>query len=678
MIIDNLAAGQAFDLALARNTMVVNIPAYDVAGIADRSSIDYYLEVYVPEFPGSNEYLLLETLEAKESPKKVEGAIETYNGAFFEIDDLLRSFLKATPPDYAQSQIKVLPYNTTPYYCKLIVKVDGVTDYTEDLPPGTAAFAGVAERDWADYNDVFFSDWVGKERRFLTYKPVDNVIGADQPELLYWLHNYSDSIDVLNVKVVATTAAGTEITGIALTLANVSPMKVYSIPVGLPVLSSIHNERAQIVKYTIWLTDENGDRVSEVRTYTIDKVYRRNTRYVYFLNSLGVYDCLRITGTGAEGLDMEVTTGEQFTGYSYLAKYAEKVITDKVASRTLTVELQWSEKRVARYLTDFALSRDYYVVSDRELWPMMLQNSTYIPEDDNEDWAGRQFVFLYSNSQRFYSELPKVGQKASRETRWVPLGVSCELDSKGKYTGKQIITMLELVYADDMSLVIPRKTKPNTPNEDGYVEPLISADCENTPFLSEEISRQTTFKKDNCTGGQVGESALLVVAAGRWGSTISQADANAKAEAEWQVLNTQAYANANGSCSTIGVYNPAGGVPVGRFWVRFESFSAADTNLTGISAIYVGDSRPGNMWFNSGSTQANKTDVYPTNTWDVSFPAARVYEFYLYLHNGNTGKTVKIYVDGVLIDEYVANSSFEKFAFPKVPVSGEKWYIQVL
>lgn len=551
MTIDTLAAGQAFDLALARNVMVVNVPAHDVAGIEDRSSIDYYLEVYVPEYPGSTDYLLLETLEAKESPKKTEGAIETYNGAFFEIDDLLRSFLKPTAPDYGQNQIKALAYNTTPYYCKVVIKVNGETVSTETLSPGTAAFAGISERDWSDYHDVFFSNWIGKERRFLTYKPVSNVIGADQPEILYWLHSYSDVISQLNLKVVATTAAGTEIEDIALTLDNVTPMKVYSIPVGVPVLSSVHNERAQIEKYTIWLTDENGDRVSEVRTFTIDKVYRRNTRYIYFLNSLGAYDCLRITGQAAEEMEVETSTAEQFTGYSYLAKFAEKVITEKVADRKMMIELQWSKKSVVKYLTDFVLSRDYYFVSDRELWPLLLQNTNFIPSDDAEDWAARSFTFGFTNKESFYSELPVVGEKETRATRWVPLAASCELDSRGRYSGMLLVTMLELVYEDDGSQVIPRKIKPNVPNEAGYVAPTESAECEvnDTPFLSVEISSNGSYSKADCPSGQVGGPALIVVAAGAWGSTVSQADANAKAQAEWNSLDTQAYANTNGSCS---------------------------------------------------------------------------------------------------------------------------------
>ncbi|MGR3809610.1 DUF5977 domain-containing protein [Jiulongibacter sp. NS-SX5] len=551
MTIDNLAPGNALPVKLARNRMVVNVPAHNVAGVEDRSSIDYYLEVYVPQFPGSTEYILLETLDAKDSPKVTDGAIETYNGAFFEIDDLLRSFLKSSAPDFGQTNIKSLPYMTTNYYCKVVIKVDDVEVSTETLEPGIAIYSGISERDWSDYQDVFFTDFIGVERRFLTYKPVDTIIAADQPEILHWLHNYSDTISELNLKVVATTAAGSEISGIALTLSNVTALRVYSIPVGVSVLSTIHNEKAQVVKYTLWLTDENGERVSEVRSYTIDKVYRRNNRYLYFLNSLGVYECLRLTGTGSEELDLQSTEAEQFTGYDYLAKYAERVITDKAGSRKLMVNLQWSKKSVVKHLTDLALSHSYYFVSDRDLWPMLLKGDRYVPSDDNEDWAGREFLFEFTNMEHFYSDLPVVVPKETRPTMWAPLAASCEIDSRGRYNGLRIVTMLELVYADDGSQVLPRKIKPNVANEEGYVAPVISDQCElaDTPYLSDEIQAYGSFSKSNCGAGTVGGPAQITVVEDAWGSTVSLQDANAKAQAEWDSLDTQAYADANGTCS---------------------------------------------------------------------------------------------------------------------------------
>lgn len=560
MTIDTLASGVAFDLKLARNVIVVNIPAYDIVNIENRDSIDYYLGVYLPEFPGSNDFKLLETLEAKESPIEIDGSIETYKGAFFEIDDLLRSFLKPTAPDFEQKVIKPLAFMTTRYYCQLTVKVDGVSVFTENLSPDVAYYGGVNERDYADYNDVFFSEWIGKSRRFLSYGALGNdnneeirnyVIGEDQPEMLYWLHNYSDEISELRLKVVAKTVAGSEINGIALSLDSVEPMKLYSIPINLEVLKTVHAERAQIASYTIWLTDENGNRLSEARSYSVDPVYRRNCRYIYFLNSLGVYECLRITGEASEAISIMSQNGESFTGYSYLAKAAEKEVILKEAMRLLTINLQWSSRSAIAYLTDFALSLGYFYVGDRELLPMRLENTNFKISDDTEDWAGRQFVFEFANKEKFYSNLPVVGEKVQRATRWVALAASCELDSRGRYNGMRRVTVLELIYADTGEQVLPRKTKPNLINDDGYIVPVLSDLCviANTPFLSDLIQVQGTFKNTTCGVGTVGGPATITIPKDAWGSLLSKKNANDKAQAEWRSIDTQAYADANGSCN---------------------------------------------------------------------------------------------------------------------------------
>ncbi len=56
------------------------------------------------------------------------------------------------------------------------------------------------------------------------------------------------------------------------------------------------------------------------------------------------------------------------------------------------------------------------------------------------------------------------------------------------------------------------------------------------------------FTKNNCTGGNVGSTVTYTVPANSYSSTISKADANAKAQNEVDA-NGQAYANANGTCS---------------------------------------------------------------------------------------------------------------------------------
>jgi|GEM_PF-2529038 len=72
----------------------------------------------------------------------------------------------------------------------------------------------------------------------------------------------------------------------------------------------------------------------------------------------------------------------------------------------------------------------------------------------------------------------------------------------------------------------------------------------NCTYSNAEVSR--SFSKDNCTGG-AGSAVTYTVPAGKYTSTISQADANALAENDINA-NGQAKANAEGQCVFSNVY----------------------------------------------------------------------------------------------------------------------------
>lgn len=86
----------------------------------------------------------------------------------------------------------------------------------------------------------------------------------------------------------------------------------------------------------------------------------------------------------------------------------------------------------------------------------------------------------------------------------------------------------------------------NTLNTQAYADQYGS--CVLGQFQNVLISQYGTFYRNTCGNGQVGQRALIVIPGGSWASNISQADANAKAQQQWDSLNTQATANTQGDC----------------------------------------------------------------------------------------------------------------------------------
>lgn len=66
------------------------------------------------------------------------------------------------------------------------------------------------------------------------------------------------------------------------------------------------------------------------------------------------------------------------------------------------------------------------------------------------------------------------------------------------------------------------------------------------------VQRSSTFTKNNCASGTVGSQVTYTVPAGRYSSTVSQGDADARAQSDINA-NGQSYANTNGTCNWYSV-----------------------------------------------------------------------------------------------------------------------------
>ncbi len=676
--ISNTVLGGAIKLDLANNKIVVNVPAHDLVGIPLRTGLEYFLEVWIPESYQSSNYVLLDTLEAREKPKETLGALSVYPGAFFEVDSLLRGILKTCVPTFEQKTISVCNGMITPYYCKSIVKNNGTTVNTTTYTSRYAIKSGIAERDYAAYHETFFDKYIGDGKRFLTYKPNRSVVTNTQPEYLHFLTNYSNSVTKLILKLTVRKETGGIVETTPLLLDGVVSMQIYCIPVGMLALGI-----TDATEYSVCLLNQNNERVSEIRTYIVEQRYRRFERHFIFENSLGVYDSFISFGEAEENVSVSQQSGEQFIGYDYAAESSETVITERASTRELKVAFGWSSKRVADYLTDFLYSRAIFYQNDRSLLALECVSDKFTIAD-KEDWAGVVLSLRFSQKESNYSDLPTPSAAVTRPTGWRVLTTACQLDQRGRRNGMVNVLTLEKYYLDNNSLFLPRTVKENVVGQEGYLAPGVSGSCTvgSTPFLSAAISRSGTFVRSNCGSTLVGGYATIAIAAGAWGSTVSQADADAKAEAEWQSLNTQTYADTNGTCSAFPwLYAVPGGVPSGRFWVKFQTIDPVLTNNSGISNYNFSggnDYRPGNMWVNQPGLQTNQTDVFAPNTWDVSFPTSVPYIFFLYLHsNGSTVRTLKYYINGILKQTVTSNQWNTDVYLTQQPVSGDRVFFSL-
>ncbi|MFN8347425.1 MAG: DUF5977 domain-containing protein [Spirosomataceae bacterium] len=562
---DSLAALNYQNLKLTANPIVVFAEPV-VLGVGEsRVDLRYCLDVYVQNAFQSGTFDLYVQHEVTEVPLADGSAL----GAFFEINRPLHDLLSIPPPKFTNTAISICDLATRQFYTVLTRKngttvLDTATKATE-----WAIRSGVEERDYADYKETFFTRLIGEKNRFLTWKPDGLSVSKAQPEYLYFLSNFSPLPSELRLRVTYYTAEG-ETTFTAKTLAYVSPMTVYCLPVGFTALG-LDSVEETILKYEVWVANQANERLSEVRSFRLDYAHYRSEKFLLVQNSLGGYDTIRCVGNSVEALKVNRQLVEQFTGYYYLPTMQEQLINRVTGERQLIVNVgNRLNADYRQYLEEVLLSENLFLLSDSDFVPLIPAFDSLVLGNPLETLIERQLAFRYANQNTRYSRLPKIDND-SRATGWKMYTYSCEIGGTGLRTGRRIVNSLVKYYLDDNTNVIPLETAANVPGAEGYIAPTDDAGCAvaTTPYVNVEYSKASSFNKTGCGGGLWGSAPTITIAAGLYGSAISQADADAKAVAAWGVLNTQAYADANGSCLSPWFYDLS--IPTNQFHYRVNT-----------------------------------------------------------------------------------------------------------
>ncbi|HLO43945.1 MAG TPA: hypothetical protein VK175_06395 [Leadbetterella sp.] len=720
---DELSLGTPIGLDLINNPVVVNVDPWELATITDRSTIRYELDVMV--FNGE-EFVLASTMDAFEEPAKVVGNSTIFRGAFFEFGGILKGFLTNDEPVFGNAGDRYLdaiwqvPDMTLRYYTIVRIYVDDVLDETVTNGERWAYKGGISEVDFERYGKSFFTKWLG-DGKFVSAAPASAPLshqggeytGAGQVGFLSWLHNFSSTITKVKLKVIGLYANGEEDVVYPIAEMEVSPMGVYAVPVGgasvvgldsarpdrsgfeTPGVAALPDDgvklepfdtlRGALVSYRCWLIDSNGDRVSEVATVVYDQVYRRNLQQVVYMNSLGVPEVLVATGQNSVGMEFSRTEGESFRGFGYEANLTERRVDVVEGIRKYLLRLNLGRLSQMRHLLDVGFAKEMWLLQN-EQWLAMVNVGKAMPiHDDANDWTGVVIELEAGYKETAYSELPVPEATEDRPTAWRPLSVVCDTDSRGRYYGMLKVLTVERYYTDTNEPVRPAEVLKNKPGPNFFpLTPSAACAVDNTPFLQDvAVSREGTFFNATCGTGLIGGKATITIPIGSWGSFIDLEDTYAKARAEIDILDTQAYANANGPCNSVGVYDPGvyGSVdfPTGRWWLRAGDFSGS-SEPSGIVAEDVGSGYvPGCMWFQLPTYQADQTDVrYGATRLNGHYPVLVSGRDYFFIPYYKAGKTLRFFRNGLLVGSTVIVGPYPSIVFPAEPAGGEKWYVDAV
>jgi hypothetical protein len=645
------------DLRLGRSPVVVNVDAVVLAPVdADRSDLRYVLEVWVQNGYRANDFVRVAELLSREEPILAGATLS--QGAFFRIEERLLAELKPKNPQVSggYSRFQVVDGATRQYYT-VAKRYNGETllDSTTN-PTAWVVDAGLNTVDFRDWGNRFFTDYVGAGRKFLTWQADRKLIGRKQREWLYFITNFTPLPETLKLwrrKIVMNQPDADDPNGFVLIdevvdfTEGISAMTVYGVDVRVDDLP----DNISTVMY--WLTNENDEIVSERRTFVISDDAVRNEQNLIFQNSLGGFDTLRLVGDVTDSMRIGRTVSEKWPGWDFAAEFTEREISDVRGIRELTVTTGYLSKVQQKWLTDMALSSEFWLVSEKGLIGLEPLFLGYLMRDSREQASGRMLSFRQMSEDLNFSDLPN--DDVVLNYAWRANRSNCGLDGFGKRDGMKVVVDLELYDIITNNPVKPRQVEANTVNHVGYIAPFLAVDCAagNTPFLSLEIIGSGTFNRTSCDEGKTGGAATILIAAGAYGSELSQADANAKAQAAWNTKNTQAYADEFGSCTDY-----AAGL-LGK-WYHFTSGNEANAFAGAVIATRTDEI------IDYSSVEGNRpagvnSDLFAVRwTGKVIGPVSGTVTFSIQHDDG-----VRLWIDNVLIiDRWQAGAVFSEATAP--------------
>ena len=408
-MIDVPASGLVYQkLCFSRNKIEQRIPPANPS-LTDRSSIRYLVDVLVPEYPRAVALSKMTPapIPVREKPAIVQGTATILEGAFLRLEDLLDGYLQYQKPNFQQKNISVAATLTMPFAVQELVL--GVLTQRDKK---WVIKAGLRRED-EGFLEAFWTNEQSAKQRFLTWQPDRKLVTSGQEEYLYFVLNFTPLPTQVKLRGKLFFADGSRSEILTLkTLNNAFLNDVLIVPVGVEALELLQLVPVgkQLLRYEVWLSNENNYKFSEVKTYFYDFSAMSESKCLLFSNSLGGFDTLRLTGKATEQLKVSRTVAQRDIPADAGIEFSDLFVSFIEGEREITVStgyLRYDTTQTLEYLQELLLAEEIFWVTEKGHLPMDLVSNQLITNDDDADLIARTFTFRRANKERSFSSLDR-------------------------------------------------------------------------------------------------------------------------------------------------------------------------------------------------------------------------------------------------------------------------------
>ena len=235
------------------------------------------------------------------------------------------------------------------------------------------AIAGGLNREDLVSNNLVSTDYFNltdTKKKFLSWSPPSKITDKLETHSLFFAFQ-TPSFTSYQLKALISTGEIESVVNLT-SLLIVEYWKVVEFMAGYEQLELSKYLEGNVEKWQLYLVDNLGNVISDVREFALDQKYHENTRYFRFRNSWGTYDSLRCTGVFETIVEQErekviFISDETETCYNTPGAY-----TMIKEAQSFKANTGWLTREYLNYLRDFMLSSDIYEVEDGRLLKCLL------------------------------------------------------------------------------------------------------------------------------------------------------------------------------------------------------------------------------------------------------------------------------------------------------------------
>lgn len=381
----------------SKNPIPFSVAAYP--GYDQLTNYRLYCETRVEDEAGSGVFV---------TKLKQELQPDDNGQALFQLRAAFREVLQATPAEFSDG-ITILTDRVKLYknYYGHLQNDEAepesiwAPDPLQPSDPFLVMLGGIDKRNFPGLE--YFTTYLSANKKFLTWAPLEKRVSRLQEDYLNFFI-YNGQITLVSVMVKAYYDDGTDQTFSPTGGNGLLHGQLLQIPAGPKNLNVFAlNPAKNLLKYEIWLEDQNLNVVSEIRTYVVTPVTHPLARHLMFLNSLGAWEVLLFTGQAEFSEKYERQQVQKFLPHDYESLTPETAVRDVVSQTRYNFSSGFIKGKHARdwmkHMREMARCPMFYDITSGTRIPLKNVTSefTFMRDQDYEYFIRLEAEDVYTN-----------------------------------------------------------------------------------------------------------------------------------------------------------------------------------------------------------------------------------------------------------------------------------------